>query len=239
MAEGKNDTVTVSYKLPSTCPYGGCLIFSLQSWRFSLLLGLTVWKHGRVCIKKKKGFPAELKCKPVTLVKKSPVGFSRHLVGVWDLCWTAFPAFPWESTTAERMQGKKGAGREAAQQRSLEANPLFLPSSYAWLLALPVSAWMITAGRSNVFPHSRNLGETDWSKEDSVFRNKGTQPWQRSPLDACGSHQTTKLRVGLFRCHWRRRQSPHARGQTKARAVQHLHWIFAYFSNAPPVLLHK
>lgn len=71
------------------------------------------------------------------------------------------------------------------------------------------------------------------------MRSKGSQPWQRSPLDALGSHQTTKLRDELFSCHQRRRDSPHARGQTKARAVQNSHWILAYFSNTPLVFLHK
>lgn len=56
MAEGKNDTV--SYKLLPICPslsgwMGGLFIFTVQTWRPSLLQGLTVLKHQRGCMKKK------------------------------------------------------------------------------------------------------------------------------------------------------------------------------------------
>lgn len=37
-------------------------------------------------------------------------------------------------------------------------------------------------------PHNRNSGETDWCEENSGFKNKGPQSWQRSPwmpVDPC------------------------------------------------------
>jgi len=98
---------------------------------------------------------------------------------------------------------------------------------------------MITAGRGNIFyPAEIQEKQTDVkSIMDSEIRghNLGRE-------DLCMSVDLLRppsLAMGLFSLCWRRRQSPRARGQTKARAVQHLCWIFASFSNAPVVLLYK
>lgn len=92
MVEGKNE----SYHLPSTCP-------SLPLWRMlhfcSLDLDISftsrhdsfeAWEG----LYNKKGLRAELKCKPITFVQRSPVCLSGHLVGVQDQCLTAFPPVP-------------------------------------------------------------------------------------------------------------------------------------------------
>lgn len=85
-----------SYNLPSTCP-------SLPLWRalhfYSLDLDIFFTSRhdsfeAREGLYHKKGLPAELKCKPITFVQRSPVCFSGHSVGVQDQSWTAFPPVP-------------------------------------------------------------------------------------------------------------------------------------------------
>lgn len=74
-------------------------------------------------------------------------------------------------------------------------------------------------------PRNRNSGQTDWCVENSGFKNKGPQSWQRSPLDAYGFLQTTRQRWTLQLPLEEEVEPTYQR----TRAVQHLGRIFAYF----------
>lgn len=84
-------------------------------------------------------------------------------------------------------QSRHGAGKEDAQERTLEANPPFLSSFYAWPLAPYVSGSIISAGTVNVF-HTAEIQEKQTEVpgiRDSEIRghNFGEEaPWM--PVDA-------------------------------------------------------
>lgn len=121
MVEGNNESYC-SYNLPSTCPSLPLLRvphFYSPDLDIFVLQGMTAVKHGRVCITQR--IACRIEMKPIIFVQRSLVYFSGHLVDVQDQCWTAFPPVPQQSSTAEPTQGNKGAGREAAQERSLGA----------------------------------------------------------------------------------------------------------------------
>lgn len=118
-AEGKNDTVTVSYKLPFSPIMDdasfllsrlGDFLYS-EAWQF--------WSMGGFI--SKKGFPTELKCKPIPFVKRSHICFSRQ----WESGFSALRTVPLHSKAPWQSQHRETREQgEADQEKSLEANPL-------------------------------------------------------------------------------------------------------------------
>lgn len=91
--------------------YGGCLSFTLQTWRFSLLQGLTVLKHGRVCIKT--GIPCRTEMQTRDSCEKKVPLVSVHISGSPGSLLDSF-----SSCSIGKHHGRANSGKQGSRERS-------------------------------------------------------------------------------------------------------------------------
>lgn len=143
------------------------------------------------------------------------------------------------SCSIAKQHGRANTGKQGSRERG---NPRKMSRSNVLTIFLCLICYILSLSLSDHCrtrwhsPRNRNSGETDWCIENSNFKNKGPQSWQRSP---CGclwtpaDHQTQRWTLQLPL------EEEVKPTHQRTRAVQHLQRIFAYFLNATLVLLQK
>lgn len=91
--------------------YGGRLIFTLQTWRFSLLQGLTVLEHGRVCMEKR--LPCRTEMQTHDFCQKKSHWFQWTLSGSPGSLLDSL-----SSCSIAKHHGRANAGKQGSRERN-------------------------------------------------------------------------------------------------------------------------